>query len=338
MKLLSKSKKEVFDNNGILQYVEKYQRSKEEFLKNKYEIIREFPDANVYKVAFAESSHVGDIISERNITSDSGLLTNQFYYQSIETGSILNYIKIADDKGQILTENNYRFKYIDENHYVATENGLEYDIKYNLNVKDENVVVTRSDGKKVEIKFYDDSIICNEDSDNKGVLSSLLKYHLVKMPGSFYFAIDKYGLKKLGLNILEVEAYNALYNHEKVSISLSKQLCHSLFIIAHEFGHFLDDFLGISKNPDVIKTYLEERNNLIENASLFEIRSIDYFTHVHKNGNFEKSIKEIVAEINAILYASNQISRIEFRGQLLLQYFPKTFAKVANLLQQEKNV
>ena len=60
---------------------------------------------------------------------------------------------------------------------------------------------------------------------------------------------------------------------------------------------------------------------------------IDTFSLTTKN--YEGSLEELVAETNAFLYASNDDPSIEMRGQFIQEHFPKTFAKIANLLLQK---
>ena len=96
----------------------------------------------------------------------------------------------------------------------------------------------------------------------------------------------------------------------------------------------LDKFLKVSSEPDVINTYMKERKALIENQSQFEAIQLNYFidAYTRRTESIEGSIQEITAEINAFLYASNIKPEIELRGQYLQQYFPETFAKIADKL------
>ena len=153
---------------------------------------------------------------------------------------------------------------------------------------------------------------------------------------SFYLAIEKYGLNKIGVDINNVEKDYALYHGEKNLIAISKEVNSEIYILAHEFGHYLDEFLKISSNPEIVETYMKERQALIENQSQFETTRVDYFvsSNNYHTQNINGSIEEIVAEINALLYASTTNTNQELRGEYLQQYFPETFAKVSKMFTQ----
>ena len=317
--MLINSLKKISDSNGKLLYTEKYETSSD--VANKFDIIREYTDGKKYKIGLAEVSNAGDIIIEKTLVSETGVKTDYNYLET-PNGSILSNTQITDKNGNVIFNNNYQYKVIDDNHYSTVENGVKYDIQF----KENEVTVTRSDGKSVSISLGNNSV-----NSSDAVLSKDLLPILKQMPASFYFDMKEYGLKKIGLEIDNVGENNAHYNSEKKLIAVSKGDSDATFILAHEFGHYRDEFLKVSSDPDVIKTYMKERKALIENQSQFETVQLDYFIKVRTVG-ISRSIEEITAEINAFLYASNIKSDIELRGQYLQQYFPETFAKIADKL------
>ena len=324
--LLENSSKKVLDNDGNLLYVEKYQKSAT--VEGKYDIIREYSDGHSYKIGLVETSRAGDVIIEKTLVSESGVKTDYNYSES-PNGSRLSYTKITDANGNVVFENKYQYKVINGKHFVTIENGVKYDIQYKTHILGHNeIVVTRSDGASVSISVGKNSI------DSSAVLSKDLLPLLKQMPGSFYFDIDQYGLEKVGLNIDNVQKNNAHYDSQKNLIAISKEWKDSNFTFAHEFGHYKDEFLKVSSDPEVYDTFMRERKALIENQSQFESRQMNYFidAYCRRTESIEGSISEITAEINAFLYASNTDPNIELRGQYLQQYFPETFAKVANKL------
>ena len=316
--ILINSVKKIRDNNGKLLYTERYEASYD--IANKFNIIREYPDGKKYKIGLAEVSNAGDIIIEKSLVSETGVKTDYNYLET-PNGSILSNTRITDKNGNVIFNNNYQYKVIDNNHYSTVENGVKYDIQF----KENEVTVTRDDGKTVSISLGNNSV----DSSN-AVLSKDLLPILKKMPASFYFDIKEYGLKKIGLEMEDNAYYTTLDNH----IAISKGCSDSNFILAHEFGHYRDNFLKISSDPDVINTYIKEHKALVENQSQFEAFQLKYFidSFEEKTNQINKSIGEITAEINAFLYASNIKPVIELRGQYLQQYFPETFAKIADKL------
>ena len=320
--MLINSLKKISDSNGKLLYTEKYETSSD--VANKFDIIREYPDGKKYKIGLAEVSNAGDIIIEKSLVSETGVKTDYNYLET-PNGSILSNTKITDKNGKVIFNNNYQYKVIDDNHYSTVENGVKYDIQF----KENEVTVTRDDGKSVSISLGDNSV---DSSD--AVLSKDLLPILKKMPASFYFDMKEYGLKKIGLEIDDVEENNAHYSYEKNLIAVSKGNSDATFVLAHEFGHYRDEFLKVSSDPDVINTYMKERKALIENQSQFEAIQLNYFidAYCRRTSSIKGSIQEITAEINGFLYTSNIKSYRELRGQYLQQYFPKTFAKIADKL------
>ena len=233
------SQKEVFDTEGNLVYVEKYEQSTD--VPNKYNMYREYPDGRVEQIGSAYIASNGDTVIKKNLVSDNGVQTEYVYVES-PNGTKFNYTKITDSEGNILLENKYRYKVIDENNFITTENGVEYKIEY---TDDEVTVTNNNTGETVTITI-------GENKDDTSVLSKDLLPLLKEMPGSFYFAIDKYGLEKVGLNIDDVEDNNAHYSGENNLIALSDEVENESFTFAHEFGHYLDKHLDIRNNPEII--------------------------------------------------------------------------------------
>ena len=69
-------------------------------------------------------------------------------------------------------------------------------------------------------------------------------------------------------------------------------------------------------------------------AHAFPTLLLNYFidAYCRRTSSIKGSIQEITAEINGFLYTSNIKSYRELRGQYLQQYFPETFAKIADKL------
>ncbi len=322
------SAKEIFDSNGNLICTERYIKS--ESVPNKYNIYREFPDGKKYKIGLAEVSKNGNVVIEKTLTTSKGMKTDYNYVEAPD-GSRLSYTRIIDADGKVIAENKYKYQVLDDYHFKTTENGTEYYIQYNDNALDNYVRVTASDGRQVILP------IGNNFTLSSGVLSKRLLPLLKRMPGSFYFDIDNFGLKKIGLEIDCVTSDNAHYNEIENLIAISKEWIDEDFTLAHEIGHFRDKFRKISENPDVIKSYLREREIFMTNEPQYETHATDYMLNAtpRRTQTFVDSLEELVAEINAFLYASNSKPAIEMRGQFVQEHFPETFAKIASLLLQK---
>jgi len=324
--ILIDSRKEVRDKSGNLLYVETYERkmatskTKYGLGRYKYDIYREYPNGTKLKIGETTFFKNKDVMIEKTIPHDNGNVTNYVYLES-KNGSKFTYTEIKDKEGNVILEHKHRFKVIDENHFRSIENGVGYNIEYT----DTSIEVTRDDGIKVSIPLGDNS------ENGPDVLSKDLLPILKQLPGSMYFDISEFGLSKIALGIDDVEFSNAHYSSNKNLISISEEIKDHFYILIHELGHYRDAFLGISKNQEVVDIYTKERQTLTEKQSNFENNALNYFINV-EGKNADRSLEEIIAEINALLYSSNQDDRIELRSQFLQEYFPETFAKVAELL------
>lgn len=106
-----------------------------------------------------------------------------------------------------------------------------------------------------------------------------------------------------------------------------------LFGLIHELGHFKDDSINVYSNKELLKIYNSERDELLKNSSEREFNEMDYFLaleHPNKGG----AITEMIAETNAFRFSSNKCENLETRSMFLQEHFPKTFAKIVELLQQ----
>lgn len=312
---LFRSDKRVFDTDGKLMFTETYRQS--ESVANKYEVYREFPNGKTSKVGLAEISENGDIVVEKNYVSDNGVETSYIYVESLD-GSRLTYNKIVDKNGQVLFEHRYKYKVINDSHVVTTENGIEYDIQIGTN----KVLVKTSDGREVKVSFG------NKGEDELGVISKEMLETVKRIPGSMYFEMDSYGLKKIGLEIDGVNKNGAHFCRVKSLVSLSESQKDNEFALLHELAHMVQRSKTVAKNPEIIDTFLKERQMLMFSGSSHELKSMDYLINVDSSGA-TASLEEMASDIVAYLYSTNKASNIELRGQYMQQYFPETFAKVA---------
>lgn len=322
---IAESLKEIFDTKGNLICIERYIKSKD--IPNKYDIFREFPDGQKYKIGLAELSESGVSTIEKTFINSKGMKTD-YNYVEMPNGSRFSYTRIRDKRDKTLVENKYKYEVLDENHFKTIENGTKYYIQYKDSLLGSFVRVSASDGRVVAI------MIGGNSESAPGVLSRSLLPLLKRMPGSFYFDIENKGLKKIGLSINNVLPDSAHYNTRENVIAVSKSWKDADFTLAHEIGHYRDKFMNISQNKEIIETYLQEREAFMTNESQYEAFATDYMIDAcpRKTETSIDSLGELVAEINAFLYASNNNSIIEMRGQFIQEHFPETFAKVAKVL------
>ena len=292
---------------------------------DKYNIVQEGSNGKKYKIGLSEKSADGDILMEKSLVNDNGVKTDYFYRETPDGGR-MNFIKITDENGQKLLENRTKFKKLDENTFESIENGTTYNIKY---LKDK-VISEKQNGDKVEIP-----IVPNGEDGLSRDLLPILK----QLPGSMYFDIQKMGLNKIAIckdnNLFSGTSFytkNECTNDKCIMISKELAEPKQLFVLLHELGHYKDweSKTIIHTNKELSELYNAERFNFMHNQSNLEVTAANYFVADETEG-----LKEMIAETNALLYANNNWNRIEQRGQYLQQHFPKTFAKIAELLTKQ---
>ena len=260
------------------------------------------------------------------MVANDGTKTDYNYMQSPD-GSRLVYTKITEPDGKI-TENRQQFKVIDSNHVVSIENGMKYEIEYQT----DKITVTKDNGEKVELSIGSNEI------ESEGIISKDLLPIVKMLPGSALCDIKEFGLKKLWLNTNKAQEGNAMFIASTGTIELSKQnsVPKNVFVLLHELGHYRDYFKFRENKElnDIFKAELEAFQN---SATKVEAAAISYLIDTQRPGSTLKSggmPTEFIAETNAIMHSSNYAPFIEMRGQYLQKYFPKTFAKVVELLKE----
>lgn len=310
--------KEVKSPDGKVLYKEYHVPSKD--YPNKFDIYRE-ENGRRYKIGSTETTNNGQYQNiERTIHSSDGTQT-QYFYAENANGRMTNTI-IKDKNGNILLNNKQQFNKVDDNHYVSKENGKTYDIQY----FDDKVVVKNDNGETIEIPIV--------ENGNDGLSKDLLPL-LKQLPGSILFDIKKYNLSSAYITKDPELKNNAAYSPFYKAVAISPELFDKkdLFGLIHELGHFKDDSINVYSNKELLKIYNSERDELLKNSSEREFNEMDYFLaleHPNKGG----AITEMIAETNAFRFSSNKCENLETRSMFLQEHFPKTFAKIVELLQQ----
>ena len=314
----------VKDANGNFLYKEFCLKSKD--VEGKFDVWREEANGKKYKIGLAEKTPAGEIVLEKTLVANDGTKTDYNYMQSPD-GSRLVYTKIIEPDGKV-TENRQQFKVIDSNHVVSIENGKKYEIEYQA----DKIIVTKDNGEKVELSIGSNEI------DSEGIISKDLLPIIKMLPGSALCDIKEFGLKKLWLNTNKAQEGNAMFVPSAGTIEVSKEnsVPKNVFVLLHELGHYRDYFKFRENKElnDIFKAELEAFKN---SATMVEAAAISYLIDTQRQGSTLKSggmPTEFIAETNAIMHSSNYAPFIEMRGQYLQKYFPKTFAKVVELLKE----
>ncbi|MFI3300321.1 MAG: hypothetical protein R3Y28_02770 [Candidatus Gastranaerophilales bacterium] len=337
--------KTVKDKNGNVVYRQFYEQSDIPNKYNMYEVI----DGKKYLMGLAEKTKSGLIVIEKTLKSPSGTKTDYIYGETPD-GSRQSIVRITDADGNVILNRKNQYKVIDENHFVTAENDQPYDIKF----EDDKVVVTKmkyKDGVTTKRLSKDTELTTDqffiEIGDGK-VLDPNLISLIKKLPASELYKIHEHGINRIFLaeegfetgakndnHVLGISnnAQFRMSKNGKISeVVMSKELQNDLFVLLHELGHYRDQFTKVYKNKELLKTFESESKEFIKNNANKELEHVAYFIDLlHKNKG--GAITEVIAETNALLNASNNSDFIAMRSEYLQQYFPKTIAQIAELLQ-----
>ena len=312
-KILKQLVKEVKDKNGNIIYKEYYVKSKD--MPNKFDIYKQYSNGKKYKIGLAEITPAGDISIEKTLESTSGSKMQYVYIESNDGNRLIN-TKLLDSNGNVKYENKHKFKKIDDNHYISTDNGKTYDITY-----EENKIIVKDDNGTIsELPIVENG----KNGISKDIIESVKL-----LPGSILADIQRYGLRKIAIG----KSVNAHYDTKKNEIVISKEYAKHNdlnFTLLHELGHYKDRALGICHDKNLLDIYNRERKTFLGNNSKNEFDEMQYFIVNNDKKNITKNpVEEMIAEVNALLYANNTSPDIETRSAFLQEHFPETFKLIA---------
>ncbi len=315
-------KKTLYDNQGVQTRSEVITPSKdkpESYTINVYErgLNQGMKKKPVGTVQMYGSKNQGSK-TVRTVTSEDGSITTHTIIQGPK-GSSMTY-QIKDKSGNILANIERRHRKIDDNHYTSSFNGQKYDMQFS----DDKITVSKTDN--------DSNIIETIELGSEQLDLNLIDLYK-ELPGDYLFKIKEMDTKIVLDNSNKTASKgNACFNPESNTIYISSELKNNSFVFAHELGHAIDFHSGmISNNPDLIKVYQEELETYKAATSETESQSIDYFIN-QQDGT---AIPETLAESNALMsgITNKDFDAIMFRGVVLQQHFPKTIAKITELMQ-----
>ena len=159
----------------------------------------------------------------------------------------------------------------------------------------------------------------------ENVVSRDLLPALSKVFGSEWFALNK------NTSVIMPDTRETNACSERGVVRIGDKLKSDLSVILHEFGHEKFNNLDLANNKE-LKTIYEEEKELFTSSFPDEtIKSVNYFLEVPLAAP-TRAINEVVAETNAILNTYQSWDKLQDRTILLQHYFPRTIAKVAELL------
>ena len=308
------------ENNNLLKTLTLKENS-----NNSYDASIVYPNGETLPLQYSsynEETGIGTI--ERHFVSPEGVKTDYYYEDSVDGTRIVDYT-ITDAEGNILLNEHNTFQQISENEFISSSNDKIYKIEF----KDGNVVITEQEtGREHSINI--DNLVGNPEQKNivinylKNIPASQLMF-LGKQPISIYY--DNY----LG------SADNGAYKPHGKSLLISHPFLDNdlnLFTLTHEWGHYIDLYLNakegtIFSDEALNKIYQEELANFLENTNSDEQAGMSYLM---KDGI---DASERVADANALRYAGkSKMSGI--RDFYYQQYFPRTIARIIELLRAEE--
>ena len=267
----------------------------------------------------------GNEVIQRNFTSPDGTKSEYYWEQSPEGFYISSY-KITDKDGNVLLNQERTFQAVEgnPNKFISSYNDKVYEIEYLGNT------VKITDKKENKITTLDLSKIT--DTNNKDIINAIKK-----LSGDALIDIAERGIKNIG-----IDNFGGCWSqYERTldipSMEFAADETEQMGVLMHEFGHFLDtemngsDFGELSKDPEFLKIYNEELENFKKNSTSQMQLYVDYFTD--HDGDEISATAETIAESNKILTTSHTETRTYF----LQQNFPRSIAKIAELLEKQKN-
>ena len=267
----------------------------------------------------------GNEVIQRNFTSPDGTKSEYYWEQSPEGFYISSY-KITDKDGKVLLNQERTFQSVDgnPNKFISSCNDKVYEIEYLGNT------VKITDKKENKITTLDLSKLT--DTNNKDIMNAIKK-----LSGDALIDIAERGIKNIGTDNFggNWSQYERILQIPSIEFALDET--EQMGVLMHEFGHFLDteingsEFGELSKDQEFLKIYNEELENFKKNSTSQMQLYVDYFTD--HDGDEISATAETIAESNKILTTSHTETRTYF----LQQNFPRSIAKIAELLEKQKN-
>ncbi|MBO5738651.1 hypothetical protein J6R97_04855 [bacterium] len=307
--------KEVHDANNIL-YTIYSEKSKD--YPNKLNL---YIENNFGKKVLAETKKDinGDFVSTKDFEyKDINLIQN--YRENSKFRK--NIIKISDKHGNVYLDSSLQVNTLAKDKFESIENGKKYLMEYFPN----KVVVTKEGEAPIEIS------IGENDVNSEGVISKDLLHLVKQLPGSTLYNLHKYGVLKIWINENKISSNNAFFNSLANKIELSKYQSteEKLSVLLHEIGHYLD-YHKLRSDKELSEIFKEEKTVFYDSSTRLEQEALNYI--IDSDSLTSEGISsEAIAETYALINTINKDAEIELRGLLFQQYFPRTFAKIAELL------
>ena len=277
-----------------------------------------YPDGTEKIVSSASTNEKTGITSIfKNMESLDGTRT-EYSFEDDKSGNMISDYKITDKNGKVIFNHSMTFEVVSENKFISTENDKYYEItveKDKMNIKNmQNDEVTSLSFDKM-------------DGDREKLMTSLKR-----MPAEELIELGKNAKELVGIDNMFQSTYSAKTKTIKSG--------DNLFTILHEAGHAKDyanvdikqkETLAdsIFSNQNVNKVFEEEKAAF---NKAFPLAQRDHISYFIKNSEYKDGLQETVAETNALINTRNTEDLFSFRSHYLQQYFPKTIAMLATII------
>ncbi len=296
-------------------------------------------------IEFGSKDKKGNVYVEKNYTSPEGVKTQYAYERTVDNKVIVDYkisrINPETKKTEILLDRHQTVEHKGDGLVVTSVNGNVYEAQFNDN---KLVIFDKTNNEKRE--FYLGKAFIDSGIDIiMNILHNVPANELMvmkKLPISAIYYNDTND-ERINNNARWSETGKFIEMGNEARIKTLNMARHSNAILnimlptfLHEFGHYieLDANSGlcstISQNQDLMNIFKEEFEKFISESNGVQQEYISYFID-SVSASSERNAQERVAEANTILNSlpSEQYAN---RASYLQQYFPRTIAKIAELI------
>lgn len=298
--------------------------------------LKDYPeDMDIIKAIQEGTIKGGKKLSTVEINPD-GSITSYENYSYNNTNTKRTYTQKTDDDGNIIYSK-YQYTITDEN------NNKLLDLNRSFKMNPDNSATTEINGQKYTLTFDDDNykITIKDDENNEYVINigriKTDKDRLVK----FYNKCKSLPVQilklctTLSINLIDDDNRSSAYSGFKINAFDAN----STFL--HEAGHIIKNRYNHSPKykqweTEFKKIFSKEIEDFKTQYPEMAERIVEYFIRDSYQSNADyivEGIDEFFAETNMLLYSRPiDNKKIQTRAQYLVRYFPKSIAKVSEVI------
>lgn len=289
-----------------------------------YDIRIKTPDGQTKVISSAKvDPETGFTLVEKNMESLDGTVTTYRYEDDPQGNRIIDY-KIVDKDGKVLMNDSQTFEVISDNKIISSYNDKVYEITI-----DGNRLTVEGKTTDEYAEFNLDTFLA--EKANKEMLLNLLK----QMPGHELINLNQ-KIKTLSSTDVKTKSIHSAALKQIITADDLSVLLHEAGHTKHSFGTYEVEF-----NDEFKQIFNEERDAFKKAFPDLQQKYLDYFIseELHSK-NFiprkEGWLQETAAETNSLLNTYYHSPELQIRAQYLQQYFPKTIAKLSEIMKSKE--